>query len=192
MGAGVHQVISALTPVVPVQALDEFVDSGQTAVDAAPDTLGAALAVLVGYYLVGAVLLSVWPGFSATVTETIVRRPIRAVLAGAVVLVGVAALAVASFAVLWITGPFLVFALVWLPIALVALVYVSVAITGSVLSLVGVENQYGALVISGIAPMALAWAPRDAIVDLLFVGVLTLGGGAMAWSAWEHGRRATR
>lgn len=174
----------------PRSALDAAIESATAAVGGVPDPIASAAVAVAAYYLVGVAVLAIWPEFSRTVTRTIVRRPVRAALSGLVLMLVVSALAVAAFAVLWIAGPFLVFAFVWLPIAMLAVVYVSLAVIGGVLSLLGVDRPYLALALGGVAPAAIALAPRDAVVDLLFLGVLTLGGGAMLWSLWHRRRRA--
>lgn len=177
--AGVGSVLVEVTSVV-----EQFVD-------AAPQSVTSVAAVLAAYYAVGTLLLTVSPDFSRTVTVTVTRRPIRAAVLGAVLAVVVAGLAVASFSVLWITGPFLVFALVWLPVALAALLYVSLAVTGGVLSVIGIDNRYGVLAVSGVVPLAFLWTPQDYAVDFVFLAVTVLGGGAMLWSLWDRGRDPT-
>ncbi|MFC6730553.1 hypothetical protein ACFQDG_18020, partial [Natronoarchaeum mannanilyticum] len=111
-------------------------------------------------------------------------------VSGVLLMLAVSAISVAAFALLWIAGPFAVFALVWLPLALLALVYVTVGVIGGALSLVGVDSPYGALALGGVVPATLSWLPRDAVIDLLFLGVLTLGSGAMLWSLWHRRRTA--
>jgi len=155
-----------------------------------PEPVAGAAAAAAAYYLVGAVALTLWPEFSRTAARTVVRRPGRALASGVLLLLAVSAVAIGAFAVLWIAGPFVVFALVWLPLALLALVYVTVGVIGGVLSVLGVDSPYAALAIGGVVPAALSWLPRDAVIDLLFLGVLTLGGGAMLWSLWHRRRTA--
>jgi len=155
-----------------------------------PAPVASAAGAAAAYYLVGALALTLWPEFSRTAARTVVRRPARALVSGLLLMLAVSAISVGAFAVLWIAGPFVVFALVWLPLALLALVYVTVGVIGGVLSFAGVESPYVALAIGGVVPAALSWLPRDAVLDLLFLGVLTLGSGAMLWSLWHRRRTA--
>jgi len=155
-----------------------------------PAPVASAAGAAAAYYLVGAVALTLWPEFSRTAARTVVRRPGRALVSGVLLMLAVSAISVAAFALLWIAGPFAVFALVWLPLALLALVYVTVGVIGGVLSLFGVDSPYAALAIGGVVPATLSWLPRDAVIDLLFLGVLTLGSGAMLWSLWHRRRTA--
>jgi len=173
-------------------ALDATADVVASVLGGVPSPVASALLALAAYYLVGGTALAVWPDFSRTVTRTVVRRPLRSLVSGVLLMLAVSALAVATFSVLSIAGPFLVFAFVWVPIALLALAYVSIAVTGGLLSLVGVDRPAVALALGGVVLVAVAVAPRDAVIDLLFLGVLTFGGGAMLWSLWHRRRSSTR
>ena len=166
------------------------VDAVVSALGGLPAPAASVLIALAAYYLVGTAVLGAWPDFSRTVTRTVVRRPVRSLVFGVLLMLAVSALSVAAYTALSIAGPFLVFAFVWLPIALLAVVYVSVAVTGGLLSLLGVDRPYLALTLGGVAPVALVLTPRDAVLDLLFLAVLTFGGGAMLWSLW-HRRRSS-
>ena len=156
-----------------------------------PAPIGGAATAAAAYYLVGALALTLWPEFSATASRTVVRRPGRSLVSGALVMLLVSGLAVLAFTALWIAGPFVVFALVWLPLALLALVYVTLGVIGGVLSLFGVDSPYAALAIGGVVPATISWLPRDAVIDVLFLGILTLGSGAMLWSLWHRRRSVT-
>lgn len=168
----------------------EMIDGAAGLASWLPAPVASAAVAAAAYYIVGTLALTLWPEFSRTVTRTVVRRPGRALVSGILLMLVVSALAVGAFTVLWIAGPFVVFALVWLPIALLALVYVTLAVFGGVLSLLGVDSPYAALAVGGVVPATLSWLPRDATIDLLFLAVLTLGGGAMLWSLWHRRRTA--
>lgn len=170
----------------------ELVDGAAGLASWLPAPVASAAAAAAAYYLVGALALTLWPEFSRATARTVVRRPGRALASGVLLMLVVSALAIVAFTVLWIAGPFVVFALVWLPLALLALVYVTVGVIGGVLSLLGVDSPYAALAIGGVVPATLSWLPRDATIDLLFLVVLTLGGGAMLWSLWHRRRSVTK
>lgn len=140
--------------------------------------------------LLGAVLLALFPRFSASVAERVADDPVRTGLAGIGVLVGIPILLIA-LAITVIGIPItlvgsLVFALaVW-----IGVVYGRFAVAAWLLSYAGLENRWLALVVGLVAGAVLGLVPYlGGLINFL---VFLLGLGAFAVGLYVHARGGHR
>ncbi|WP_049924237.1 bactofilin family protein [Halopiger djelfimassiliensis] len=148
-----------------------------------------ALYVLALNLVLGAILLALFPRFSDRVADGVANAPGRSGLVGLGVLVGVPILLTA----IAITVVGIPFSLVgWFGFALliwVGIVYGRYAVAAWLLSLVGLESRWFALVIGLVGGAALAQVPyAGGLVNFV---IFLLGLGALARGLYGH-RRATR
>ena len=145
-----------------------------------------ALYALALNLLLGAILLVLFPRFSAGVAERVATSPLRTGLAGLAVLVGVPILLIAVAITvigipITIVGAFL-FALV----AWIGVVYGRFAVAAWILSAVGVDNRWLALVVGLVAGAILSQVPWvGGLVNFL---VFLLGLGALSVGLYAHRR----
>ena len=140
--------------------------------------------------LLGAALLALFPRFTDGIADRVATDPLRAGLAGFALLVGIPVLLVAA-AITVIGIPFAVvgafgFALlVW-----IGIVYGRYAVAAWLLSLVGVDNRWLALVVGLVAGAVLAQLP--VLGGLLNLLVFLLGLGALGFGLYTHQQRARK
>ncbi len=143
--------------------------------------------VLVLNLLLGAALIALFPRFSDGIADRVATDPLRAGLAGFALLVGIPVLLIAA-AITVIGIPFAVvgafgFALlVW-----IGIIYGRYAVAAWLLSLVGVDNRWLALVVGLVAGAVLAQLPI--VGGLLNLLVLLLGLGALGFGLYVHRQR---
>jgi len=146
---------------------------------------GFVPSVLVGFVTglvglaVGALLLVLFPEFSAELVETVTTEPVRASAAGVATAVAVPAVLIA-LALTFIGIPLAlaggaIFALV----AWIALVYGEYLVGARVLDAAGIDNRWAALVVGVVGVQALAQLPVFGDLVALAVGLLGLGTGAL-------------
>lgn len=130
--------------------------------------------------ILGALLLAVFPRFSAGVADRVAADPIKSGLVGLGILIGIPVLLIAiAITVIGIPitliGLFLFLVLCW-----IALVYGRFAVGAWLLSLADIQNRWAALVVGLVFAAALSFVPflgsfLNFFIFLLGLGALTLG-----------------
>ncbi|SFC24565.1 protein CcmA, bactofilin family [Halobiforma haloterrestris] len=138
--------------------------------------------------LLGAVLLALFPRFSAGVADRVASNPVRTGLVGLGVLVGVPILLVATAITvigipLTIVGTFAFLLVIW-----IGIVYGRFAVAAALLSLAGVENRWLALVVGLLGGAVLGQVPY--VGDPLNLLIFLLGLGALASTLYGPRRTA--
>ncbi len=172
----------------------EVTQDSTLVVDIASDVQPLAALVFAVYafainLLAGAVLLFLFPRFSSGVAERVATDPVRTGLIGLGVVVGSVVLLIA-LAITVVGVPFTIvgaFALVL--VAWIGLVYGRFAVGAWLLSLVGVDNRWAALVVGLVVGAIIVQVP---IVGGLINSVIALLGlGALVRGLYAHRRRTS-
>ena len=140
-------------------------------------------------FLLGALLLAVFPNFSASVADRVATRPARTGLVGLGVFLGVP-LVLTLVAITVIGIPISIAGiLLFLVISWIGLVYGRFAVGAWLLSLADVDNRWAALVVGLLLGVALWQIPvLGGIINLV---IYLLGLGALVLGLVSHRRRAT-
>ncbi|GAB3032597.1 bactofilin family protein [Natronobiforma cellulositropha] len=146
-----------------------------------------AVYALVLNLLLGAALLALFPRFSADVAARVAGNPVRTGLVGLLVLVAVPILLVA-IAITVIGIPItLVGALLFVLVVWIAVVYGRFAVAAWLLSSLGVESRWLALVVGLVGGALLVRVPF--VGGLLNLVLFLLGLGALSGALYGHYRR---
>ncbi|WP_226004810.1 bactofilin family protein [Natrinema salinisoli] len=140
--------------------------------------------------LVGALLLALFPRFSAGVADRVASGPLRSGLVGLGVLVGIPVLLIAlAITVVGIPlsmiGGFVFGLLLW-----IGTIYGRFAVAAWLLSLVGLGNRWLALVVGLVAGALLSRLPIPIVGEAINLLVLLLGLGALVRGLVGHWRTA--
>ena len=166
-----------------VVGLDGVFDNGFWFV---PSTLVSAVTGLTGL-VVGALLLVLFPEFTAELVETVTEEPVRASAAGVATLVAAPAVLIAVG--MTIVGIPLALAggAVFALAAWIALIYGEFLVGTRVLDAADVENRWAALALGVVGVEALSLIPVAGGLIKLAVTLLGLGTGALVVAARWHG-----
>ncbi|WP_226482177.1 bactofilin family protein [Natrinema amylolyticum] len=178
----------------------DIVEDSSLGVDVAPTIQPFASWLFAAYVLavnllLGAALLALFPRFSDGVADRVASSPLRSGGVGLLVFVGVPILLIAlAITVVGIPlsmiGGFAFALLVW-----IGVVYGRFAVAAWLLSLVGLDNRWLALVIGLVAGAALSRLPVPFVGDAINLLVLLLGLGALArglYGQWRTARNRDR